>query len=60
MKKTISMQEIQIKLDEIKIEKTEKEENVKVNPDPGILIRLDKAREFYKNLLLNISDHSTK
>ena len=48
-----------IKKQEHAIEKTEKEENEKVNPDPGILIRLDKAREFYKNLLLSISGHST-
>ena len=49
-----------IKKQEQAIEKTEKEEKAKANPDPGILTRLGNAREFYKNLLLNINDESKK
>jgi hypothetical protein len=36
------------------INKTEQEEKALPNPDQGILLRLNNAREFYKNLLAHI------
>lgn len=44
-----------IKKQEEAIAVTEKQEKEKTNADPGILTRLATAREFYKNLLLQIN-----
>ena len=44
-----------IKKQELAIDKTEKEEKEKPNPDPGILTRLNNARDFYRNLLSHMN-----
>ncbi len=49
-----------IKKQELAIDKTEKEEKGKPNPDMGILTRLNNAREFYRNLLSHIDQNLRK